>query len=430
MADLADRLAHLSEAQRTLFNLRLEARRERVEPIAIIGMACRFPGAESLDAFWQLLKDGVDAITEVPPARWDADLLYDPDSQAPGKMNTRWGGFVDGLDSFDADFFGISPREAIHIDPQQRLLLEVAWEALEDAGLVADRLAGSLTGVFVGIFMDDYRRLQLADRRNLDSHSGPGSVFCIAANRLSYLLDLRGPSMAIDTACSSSLVAVHLACQSLLNGEATLAIAGGVNAILVPEPTIEMTKAGLTSPDGRCKTFDASANGYVRSEGAGIVVLKPLSRAQADGDPIYAVIRGSAQPGWAYQRHHVAEPFRTGGHPAGGLRPRQSESDPSPVRGSARYRHGGGRRHRVPGSGRGARQRPPRLATADHRQRQDQHRTPRDGGRCGQPDQGRASPQEPGDPGEPAFQRSQPQRTVRGLAPQGPDGLRPLAGVE
>jgi acyl transferase domain-containing protein/aryl carrier-like protein len=294
MADFSDRLAHLTEAQRALFNLRREERRARPEPIAIVGMACRFPGAESLDAYWRLLRDGVDAITEVPPARWDVDAFYDPDPQAPGKMNTRWGGFVPGVDLFDPEFFGISPREISQMDPQQRMLLETAWEALEDAGVVPERLAGSPTGVFVGIFMDDYRRLQLADRRRLDGYVGTGSVFCVAANRISYLLDLRGPSMAIDTACSSSLVAVHLACQSLLAGETTLAIAGGVNALLVPEPTIEMTKAGLMSPDGRCKAFDASANGYVRSEGAGMVVLKPLSRALADGDPIYAVLRGSA----------------------------------------------------------------------------------------------------------------------------------------
>jgi acyl transferase domain-containing protein len=294
MSELKDRLANLSEAQKALLNLRLEAKQSRTEPIAIIGMGCRFPGADSLDAYWRLLRDGVDAMTEVPPSRWAADAYYDPDPAAPGKMNTRWGGFTGGVDRFDAGFFGISPREAEQMDPQQRLLLEVTWEALEDAGLRLDRLAGSAAGVFVGIFMDDYRRLQLSDPENVDSYAGTGTTFSIAANRISYHFDFRGPSLAVDTACSSSLVAIHLASQSLQSGEATLAIAGGVNLILSPEPTIELTKAGLMSPDGRCKAFDAGANGYVRGEGAGVVILKPLSKAQADGDPIHAVIRGTA----------------------------------------------------------------------------------------------------------------------------------------
>ncbi|HEX7182276.1 MAG TPA: SDR family NAD(P)-dependent oxidoreductase [Thermoanaerobaculia bacterium] len=265
-----------------------------VEPVAIVGMACRLPGADGLDAFWRLLEEGVDAISEVPASRWAIDDFYDPDLQAPGTVSTRWGGFVSDVDHFDAEFFGISPREAMRMDPQQRILLEVAIEALEDAGMVPERLAGSPTGVFVGIFMDDYRRLELLDRERLDGYVGTGSVFCIAANRISYLLDLRGPSLAIDSACSSSLVAVHLACQSLHSGETTVALAGGVNLLLTPEPTIEMTKAGLMSPDGRCRTFDARANGYVRSEGAGMVALKLLSRAQEDGDSIYAVLRGGA----------------------------------------------------------------------------------------------------------------------------------------
>lgn len=294
MSDLKDRLANLNDAQKALLSLRLEAKKSRAEPVAIIGMGCRFPGAGGLDAYWRLLADGIDAITEVPPSRWAADAYYDPDPAAPGKMNTRWGGFVRGIDRFDAGFFGISPREVEQMDPQQRLLLEVTWEALEEAGVRPDRLAGSSTGVFVGIFMDDYRRLQLADPTGIGSYAGTGSTFSIAANRISYQLDLRGPSLAVDTACSSSLVAIHLACQSLLNGETTLAIAGGVNLILRPEPTIEQTKAGLMSPDGRCKAFDAGANGYVRGEGAGVVVLKPLLKAKADGDPVYAVIRATA----------------------------------------------------------------------------------------------------------------------------------------
>ena len=264
------------------------------EPIAIIGIGCRFPGAKDPQAFWRLLRDGVDAITDVPPDRWDVQTVYDPDPEAPGKTNTRWGGFLEQVDQFDPFFFGISPREAARQDPQQRLLLEVAWEALEDAGQVPERLAGTRTGVFVGISTNEYSRLQLGSPELIDAYAGTGNALCIAANRISYLFDFQGPSMAVDTACSSSLVAVHLACRSLWNGEATMALAGGVSLILSPAITINFTKAGVMAPDGRCKTFDARANGYVRGEGAGMVVLKPLAQALADGDPIYAVIRGSA----------------------------------------------------------------------------------------------------------------------------------------
>ena len=198
------------------------------------------------------------------------------------------------LDQFDAHFFGISPREAARMDPQQRLLLEVAWEALEDAGQLRERLAGTPTGVFIGISNNDYGRIQFNDPDRIDAYAGTGNALSIAANRISYVFDFRGPSIAVDTACSSSLVAVHQACGSLSSGESTLALAGGVNLILSPAITINFSKAGAMAPDGRCKAFDARANGYVRSEGAGIVVLKPLTKAIADGDPIYAVIRGSA----------------------------------------------------------------------------------------------------------------------------------------
>ncbi len=262
--------------------------------IAIIGIGCRFPGAAGPAAFWQLLRDGVDAIGETPPDRWDNDAFYDPDPLAPGKMITRWGGFLERVDEFDAAFFGISPREAERMDPQQRLLLEVTWEALEDAGQPPDALAGSLTGVFVGISSNDYARFQFAAPDLIDAYAGTGNAHSIAANRLSYFLDLQGPSLAVDTACSASLVAVHLACQSLRAGQCHLALAGGVNVMLTPDITISFTKAGVMAPDGRCKTFDARADGYVRGEGAGVVVLKPLSQALAAGDPIYAVILGSA----------------------------------------------------------------------------------------------------------------------------------------
>jgi acyl transferase domain-containing protein/acyl carrier protein len=269
-------------------------REAKTEPIALIGIGCRFPGAHGPEAFWQLLREGVDAITEVPAERFNLHAFYDPDPAIPGKMNTRWGGFIDQVDQFDPHFFGISPREAARMDPQQRLLLEVTWEALEDAGQAPERLTGTQTGVFIGISTNDYGRIQFNDLSCIDAYAGTGNALSIAANRISYLFDFRGPSMAIDTACSSSLVAVHLACCSLWNGDSTLALAGGVNLILSPAITINFTKAGAMAPDGRCKAFDARANGYVRSEGAGLVVLKPLSRALADGDPIYAVIRGSA----------------------------------------------------------------------------------------------------------------------------------------
>ncbi len=263
-----------------------------MEPIAIVGMGCRFPGAQNPEQFWQLICNGIDAITEVPGDRWDIEALYDPGN--PSKMNTRWGGFLEQVDQFDAQFFGIAPREAVYMDPQQRLLLEVAWEALEDAGQAVDQLAGSNTGVFVGISGSDYHQRLRNSYGEINAYMATGNAFSIAANRLSYLFDLRGPSMAIDTACSSSLVATHLACQSLRSGESNLALAGGVNLLLSPELTIILSQAQMMSADGRCKTFDARANGYVRGEGCGIVVLKRLSDAHKDGDRILALIRGSA----------------------------------------------------------------------------------------------------------------------------------------
>jgi len=264
------------------------------EPLAIVGIGCRFPGASGPEAFWRLLCDGVDAIREVPPERWDARLYYSPAAGAAGRMNTRWGGFLDDVDRFDASFFGIGSREAVHMDPQQRLLLEVTWEALEDAGLPPSGLAGSRTGVFVGIGSSDYAALVAQRPAAVDAYAATGGALSIAANRISYVFDFRGPSLAVDTACSSSLVAIHLAGQSLRSGESTLAVAGGVNLTLTPATTISFAQAGATSPDGRCKTFDARANGIVRSEGAGVVVLKRLSDAIAGGDRVYAVIQGSA----------------------------------------------------------------------------------------------------------------------------------------
>lgn len=265
-----------------------------MEPIAIVGIGCRFPQAKNPEAFWQLLRSGKSTIAEVPKDRWDIDRFYHPSADTPGKMNTRWGGFIDQVDRFDAEFFGISADEVEHSDPQQRLFLEVAWEALENAAIVPTSLAGSQTGVFIGLCTVDYHRLLYKNFSQIGLYSGTGTTPCITANRLSYLLDLHGPSMAVDTACSSSLVTVHLACQSLRSRESNLCLAGGVNLILSPDSTISSSQTRLLSKEGQCKTFDASADGYVRGEGCGVIVLKRLSDAVKDGDNILALIRGSA----------------------------------------------------------------------------------------------------------------------------------------
>lgn len=270
------------------------ARNPDSEPIAIIGLGCRFPMAEDPQAFWRLLRDGVDAITEVPTERWDANAFSHSNPATPGKMNTRWGGFLEQVDRFDPHFFGISPREAVSMDPQQRLVLEVSWEALENAGQAPEKLVGSRTGVFIGISTDDYSRRQFGAPGAIDPYAATGNALSIAANRVSYLFDLRGPSLAVDTACSSSLVAVHYACQSLQNGECSLALAGGVNLMLSPELTITFSQARMLAFDGRCKTFDAGADGYVRGEGCGIVVLKRFSDALRAGDTVMGLVRGSA----------------------------------------------------------------------------------------------------------------------------------------
>lgn len=291
----------LSPTKRALIEIRelrarlAQAESGRRDPIAIVGAGLRFPGgAVDLASYWEILAGGVDTIGPIPPDRWDIDAYYDPDPDTPGRMYSRLGGFLGNIDQFDPYFFDISPREAERMDPQQRLLLETTWEALEQAGISADSLDGSLTGVFLGMANSDYFRLLASDANSADLYMTTGSAFSIAAGRISYLLGLRGPSMAIDSACSSSLVAVHLAVQSLRNCESDLALAGGVNLILSPEANISFSQARMMAPDGRCKTFDAAADGYVRSEGCGLVVLKRLSDALEDGDPILAVIRGSA----------------------------------------------------------------------------------------------------------------------------------------
>ena len=269
--------------------------RQKNEPIAIIGMGCRFPGgANSPEAFWELLSRGKETIVPVPSQRWDAEAYYDENPDLPNKTYARYGGFIDAVDQFDPQFFGMTPREAIALDPQQRLLLEVSWEALENAGIAPQKLTGTQTGVFVGIGLDDYAKRQIKQQIPIDAYTGSGNAFCFASGRLSYFLGLQGPSLAIDTACSTSLVTVHLACQSLRNRESNLALAGGVSLMLSPEVTLYLSKTRALSPDGRCKTFDKDANGYVRGEGCGMVVLKRFSDAISDGDNILGVIRGSA----------------------------------------------------------------------------------------------------------------------------------------
>ncbi|WP_213992196.1 type I polyketide synthase [Sodalis sp. dw_96] len=287
-----------SPLKRTTFTPRpVSEKREagRAEPIAITGLACRVPGADTADGFWQLLADKRDAVGEIPPHRWDNAAWYHPDPQMPGKLATRWGGVI-AADGFDHDFFGISFEEARQMDPQQRIFLEVAWEALEDAGLTRGDLAGSQTGVFVGAvnYNGDYARHVFSDIQRINAFSGPGVANSVLSGRLAYLYDLKGPNITIDTACSSSLVALHLACQSLRQQECDRAIAGGVNIIIAPEFTLATSRMNLMAADGRCKPFDAAADGIVRSDGCGAVVLKRLSDAQRGEDRILAVIRGSA----------------------------------------------------------------------------------------------------------------------------------------
>jgi acyl transferase domain-containing protein/surfactin synthase thioesterase subunit len=280
---------------------KLEAEIDRLktapkESIAIVGLACRLPGGvNDGQSFWTLLREGREAISEVPADRWDIEAYYDADPEAPGKMYTRYAGFMDQVDQFDAEFFQISPREAMKMDPQHRLLLELSWEALESGGFRSERLKGSRTGVYVGICSSDYADiLKEGSEQSIDAYMATGVAHSTAVGRISYVLGLKGPSVAIDTACSSSLVALHQACQDLLTNQSDLALAGGVNVILKPQIFINFCKAGMLAADGRCKTFDEAADGYVRAEGGGVVVLKRLSEAKFDGDRILAVIRGSA----------------------------------------------------------------------------------------------------------------------------------------
>ena len=271
--------------------------RKQHEPIAIIGMGCRIPGgANDPEEFWRLLREGRSGVREIGSDRWDANAFYDPDPDAPGKIATSFGAFLDQVDRFEPQFFEIAPREALTMDPQQRLLLEVSWEALENAGQSPVKLERTRTGVYIGVCSNDYAQLLLeaGNPSLVDMYYASGIAHSIASGRLSYVLGLQGPGISVDTACSSSLVAVHLACQSLRSGECRLALAGGVNVILSPEIFSALSRARMLAADGKCKTFDAAADGFVRGEGCAVVVLKRLEDALADGDRILALIRGSA----------------------------------------------------------------------------------------------------------------------------------------
>ena len=297
-----DRRAIITDALRKIDDLsaRLEtAEKTGTEPIAVVGMACRFPGGvNNPEQLWGLLKAGRSGIVRVPPERWDADMYYTDDHTVPGTICNREGGFLTSWqpDEFDAEYFAISPREAAAMDPQQRLLMEVACEALEDAGIPPQVIRGSQTAVIVGMTAYDYMLKLSAELQpeDLDAYIPTGNAANFAAGRLAYFLGARGPALVVDSACSSSLAAIHLACQSLRWRESDTALVGGTNLILSPGTSIACSRWGMLSPEGQCKTFDVAADGYVRSEGCGVVVLKRLSDAERDGDRVLAVVRGSA----------------------------------------------------------------------------------------------------------------------------------------
>src|SRR5271166_6477383 len=298
--DLFQHKIDLSRSESTLMSLRSPMAAPTSmskDRIAIIGIGCRFPGGvNDAESFWKLLAEGREAVSDVPPDRWNVERFFDPEPGLPGKSIARRGGFLEGIDQFDPQFFGISPREAPYVDPQHRLLLETAWEAIEDAGIVLDLDRGTDLGVFVGISHNEYQGIQSTpwEHSGIGPHSPTGCAHSIAANRISYCFNLRGPSVAMDTACSSALTAVHAACEHIRAGRGDAALAGGVTVIITPGGFIGFSQASMLSPEGRCKAFDASANGFVRGEGAGVVLLKRLSRAVADGDRIHGVIIGTA----------------------------------------------------------------------------------------------------------------------------------------
>ncbi|UUZ86380.1 type I polyketide synthase [Paenibacillus sp. P26] len=295
--------------------------------IAIIGMACRFPGARNYEEFWENLKEGRSSIQEIPKDRWDWKAYWGDPQKERNKSNSKWGGFIDDVDAFDPGFFGLSAREVEATDPQQRIMLELTWSCLEDAGVRPSRLSGNKVGVYIGVFNFDYKGLQESRERTIETYHSIGTASAVIANRISHYFNFKGPSFPIDTACSSSFNAIHSAAQSLLLGECDMALAGGISLILTPSRHISFSKAGMLSPTGSCKTFDDSADGYVRSEGAGVVLLKPLQRALEDGDPICGILKGSAvnhngkthtltYPNPDAQAEVIAEAHRRAGVPA------------------------------------------------------------------------------------------------------------------
>jgi phthiocerol/phenolphthiocerol synthesis type-I polyketide synthase D len=292
-----DRISAMTAEQRGALSEQFDkaSRISGAEPVAIIGIGCRLPGGiTGPEQYWEFLDSGSDAVTVVPSDRWDAEAFYDPDPMAPGRMPTRWGAFLSDVAGFDAEFFGITPREAVAMDPQQRVALEVAWEALENAGLAPDKLSETRAAVMLGVYYNEYQSLAAQNINTIDAYSATGNAHSVTVGRIAYLLGLRGPAVAVDTACSSSLVSVHLACQSLRMRESDLALAGGVNLSLRPETQLALGKWGMLSPRGKCNAFDAQADGFVRGEGAGVIVLKRLTDAVRDGDRVLAVVRGSA----------------------------------------------------------------------------------------------------------------------------------------
>ncbi|NER47481.1 MAG: type I polyketide synthase, partial [Symploca sp. SIO1A3] len=264
------------------------------ELIAIVGISCRFPGATNYDQFWQNLEQGINSITEIPQQRWPIEKYYSPNPEIPQTTISKWGGLMQSVDKFDAQFFGISPREAQRMDPQQRIMLELSWSCLEDAGYSPWELSGSQMGVFIGVCNYDYNQLQHQDEKSIEGHTATGTYTCIIPNRISYFFNFHGPSVPVDTACSSSLIALHQAVNAIKEEECSMALVGGVSVLCAPSSYISFSQLGMLSPTGQCKTFDGKADGYVRGEGAGVILLKPLAKAIEDNNYIYGVIKGSA----------------------------------------------------------------------------------------------------------------------------------------
>ena len=396
MDQLAERLKNMTPLQRAVFALketqaRLDAlERKRTEPVAIVGMACRFPGGATDPAsYWRMLCNGVDAISEVPPERWNAGDLYDPDPAAPGKMSTRWGGFLDRVDEFDNHFFAISDREAERIDPQQRILLELAWESLEDAGLPPAALRGAKVGVFVGISLSEYGMMVANDLSLTDAHAAAGTSLCLAANRVSFAFGFQGPSMAMDTACSSSLVAVHLACQHIRSGECEAALAGGVNLLLTPFGNVNLTKAGFCA---------RRAGAGVRRRGLGLCPQRrrrsggaqvALGRLEEQRSDLCRYPRQRGQPERGQQWRDRPQPRRAGASAARSLPAFPGVAGQSAIRREPGHRYQAGRCDRSHGAGRRAGRGAPVGQPLPARRGENQHRPHGDGGRNRQPDEGR-----------------------------------------